>query len=197
MNSMPNTLLPPSPEGLTSTRTLARRPGMRFLVAATALLGILTLGNCGDLGSTGDGGSDNLVDDEGGGSAAVGDRVSDGQFTFIVKSVKCGKESIGEGMFKEEAQGEYCLVTMTVKNTGNEPQLMDSSSQYLFIGQRKYSASTDALLAIDESQNFFLEEINPGNSVRGVVVFDIPKGAQPDRLELHDSPFSGGVTVTI
>jgi Domain of unknown function (DUF4352) len=69
--------------------------------------------------------------------------------------------------------------------------------QYLYIGDKQYSASSDALLAIDESQNFFLQEINPGNSVKGIIVFDIPKGGQPDRLELHDSPFSGGVTVTL
>jgi hypothetical protein len=29
------------------------------------------------------------------------------------------------------------------------------------------------------------------------MVFDIPVGGQPVRLELHDSPFSGGVTVSI
>ena len=86
---------------------------------------------------------------------------------------------------------------MKVENTGDESQLMDSSSQLMFIGDNEYSASGDALFAFDGSENFFLEEINPGNAVDGVMVFDIPKGGQPDRLELHDSPFSGGVTVNI
>ena len=86
---------------------------------------------------------------------------------------------------------------MSVENTGAESQLMDASSQYLFIGDKEYSTSSDALLAVDDSENFFLEEINPGNFVEGVMVFDIPVGGQPDRLELHDSPFSGGVTVSI
>jgi hypothetical protein len=39
--------------------------------------------------------------------------------------------------------------------------------------------------------------INPGNAVTGKVVFDIPKGAKLTTLELHDSAFSGGVTVTL
>jgi hypothetical protein len=37
----------------------------------------------------------------------------------------------------------------------------------------------------------------PGNSLTGTVVFDIPVDAVPASLELHDSLFSGGVTVTL
>ena len=127
----------------------------------------------------------------------IGDPASDGQFTFVVQSVECGESSIGSGLFAEDAQGEYCLVNMKVKNTGDVSQMMDSSSQIMFIGNKEYAPSSDAVLALDESENFFLEEINPGNSVEGVMVFDIPKGGKPDRLELHDSLFSGGVTVNI
>lgn len=42
-----------------------------------------------------------------------------------------------------------------------------------------------------------LNDINPGNQVTGVVVFDIPKNVKLTRLELHDSPFSGGVPVSL
>ena len=127
----------------------------------------------------------------------IGDPVGDGQFTFTVTSVKCGQDSIGSGLLKAEAQGEFCLVNMKVENTGDEGQMMDSSSQYLYIGDKEYGASSDAIMALPDAQNFFLEQINPGNSVKGVVVFDIPKGGNPDRLELHDSSASGGVSVEI
>jgi hypothetical protein len=33
--------------------------------------------------------------------------------------------------------------------------------------------------------------------VTGVLVFDIPKDGRITSLELHDSPFSGGVTVDV
>ena len=127
----------------------------------------------------------------------IGDPAGDGQFTFVVQSVACGESSIGSGLFAEDAQGEYCLVNMKVRNTGDVSQMMDSSNQFMFIGNKEYAPSSDAVLALDESENFFLEEINPGNAVEGVMVFDIPKGGKPDRLELHDSLFSGGVTVKI
>jgi hypothetical protein len=165
------------------------------LVLASVVIVALTSVGCGDLdGSTG-GDSENGSESDT--ELGIGDKASDGQFTFVVRKIECGIPSIGAGMLKEKAQGEFCLVNVSVKNTGSEAQLMDASSQYLYIGDKQYSASSDAIFALEESQNFFLKEINPGNSVAGVMAFDIPKGGQPDRLELHDSPFSGGVTISL
>jgi hypothetical protein len=48
----------------------------------------------------------------------------------------------------------------------------------------------------DRAQTLW-EEINPGNVLKGIVVFDIPRNAEPTSLELHDSMFSGGVTVSL
>jgi Telomeric repeat-binding factor 2. len=49
---------------------------------------------------------------------------------------------------------------------------------------------------LDDS-NAFLNNINPGNSVAGILVYDVPKGLTLSKIELHDSMFSGGVTVTL
>ena len=47
-------------------------------------------------------------------------------------------------------------------------------------------------------RNSSLEQINPGNSVGGKIVFDIPKNAKPETIELHDDRlFSGGVAVSL
>src|SRR6266536_106932 len=43
----------------------------------------------------------------------------------------------------------------------------------------------------------FLTDINPGNTVRALILFDLPKGDKAVKAELHDSPFSGGVTVRL
>src|SRR4029453_1403038 len=162
--SAPPTSAPPAPSA-PSKKPVWKR--WWFWAAAVVVLAIggSALGGGTDSPS-GSGGNDEA---EGGSSAeesaGIGDAVVDGQFTFTVQSVKCGKESIGSGIFKEEAQGEYCMVNMKVENTGDESQFMDSSSQYMYIGDNQYSTSDDALLALDESENFFLEEINPGNAV--------------------------------
>ena len=127
----------------------------------------------------------------------LGTPVRDGKFEFTVNKVDCGKKRIGTADFGTSAQGQFCLVSVKVENIGKEAQTLDGSSQYLFgSGGQKFDADTEAAIYLDDAKTF-LEEINPGNSVDGVVVFDIPKSATPTKLELHDSPFSGGATVEL
>jgi hypothetical protein len=87
---------------------------------------------------------------------------------------------------------------MAVKNIGDEPRTFDDSNQYGYnAAGAKYAADGVASLYANEKNETFLNEINPGNQVIGTVVFDIPQGGKIARLELHDSPFSGGVEVTL
>jgi hypothetical protein len=127
----------------------------------------------------------------------IGNPVRDGKFEFTVRKVDCGKSRIGSVDFGVKAQGQFCFVYMKVENIGNEAQTLDGSAQYMFgsTGQR-YDADTEAAIYLDDSKTF-LEDINPGNAVDGIVVFDIPEGAKPTKLELHDSAFSGGVEVEL
>lgn len=61
---------------------------------------------------------------------------------------------------------------------------------------REFGPDTSAALNLDTDVAFW-DEINPGNTVTMPVVFDMPAGAVPDAIELHDSMFSGGVTVSL
>jgi Domain of unknown function (DUF4352) len=56
---------------------------------------------------------------------------------------------------------------------------------------RKASADDETAIYLDDAQSLH-EEINPGSSLRGIVVFDVPVDAVPATIELHDSAFSGG-----
>jgi hypothetical protein len=59
--------------------------------------------------------------------------------------------------------------------------------------------SADGLATIyqNNGDQAFLDTINPGNSVTGDIVFDVPKTTTPIIAELHDSAFSGGVKVNL
>ena len=129
--------------------------------------------------------------------ATIGTQVRDGKFAFEISSVKCGVSKVGSGTFSAKAQGQYCVVTMGVGNIGKEPQTFFGSNQKAFdtLG-REFSNDTGADLYDTDSQTW-LTEINPGNSLNGKVYFDVPKDAQLDYIELHDSAFSGGVKVYI
>ena len=127
----------------------------------------------------------------------IGDEAVDGDFTFVVTSVEDGPPIIGTPEFGVEPQGKFVLVTLTVTNNGDSAGSFFGSNQFLIDTEgRKASADDEAAIYLEEAQSFY-EEINPGNSLTGVVVFDIAVDAVPASLELHDSAFSGGVTVTL
>lgn len=127
--------------------------------------------------------------------AGIGEPASDGQFTFTVNSIDCGETTIGEDPFQEEAQGEFCFLEVTVENTGNEARSLSASDQYLYDSQeRKFSSDLSYALAADTP---IYDQINPGNSMDGTIIFDVPVGASIEFAELHDSAFSNGVLVDL
>ncbi len=128
----------------------------------------------------------------------VGDPVRDGKFSFTVTKIE-RKKTIGDEWTEETAQGEYVIVWVNVSNIGDEAQMMMASEQILHDTQgREFETSDDALFAMDEASEAIFEDINPGNSIKdAALVFDVPKGTKLDKLELHDSMFSGGVDVSL
>ncbi len=132
--------------------------------------------------------------------AKIGEVANDGKFAFTVKSVKCGQPSVTDssGYLTKTAQGQYCLVTLSVKNTGDKQQYFSEGDQKLLnAANQQFSADASATLTNAGSSDVFLAQINPGNSVEGVLVFDLPKDQTPVTAELHDSALSGGVKVSL
>jgi hypothetical protein len=132
--------------------------------------------------------------------AKLNQPANDGKFQFTVTSVKCGQPSVSsaDGYITKTAQGQYCLVNITANNIGDQSQTLDSTSQYLYdSSNKKYSSDDAATIDISPTDNTFFNAINPGNTVSGTVVFDLPKGVTPTIAELHDSALSGGVKVSL
>lgn len=128
----------------------------------------------------------------------VGREYRDGKFAFTVTKIKKGVRRVGDQYVGRTAQGQFVLVYVTVDNIGNEARTFDSSSQKLKdMKGREFSADGEATIAMGNESKAFLESINPGNGVHGILAFDVPKGIKLKSLELHDSPFSGGVTVPL
>jgi hypothetical protein len=101
--------------------------------------------------------------------------VRDGKFEFTVQDVKCGVAEVGEDFMAEQAQGQFCLVTVQVKNIGDQPQTFSDMEQKGFdAGGKEYGTDSMAGIAANENNELFLDGINPGNEVEVVLVFDIP-----------------------
>ncbi len=92
---------------------------------------------------------------------------------------------------QKAAQGEFVLVKMTVKNVGADPQTFFASFNTLSDGTTEYQADDEAWIYLGNT----LADLSPGDAIDTAVVFDVPVGTDPESVELHDGPFSEGVTV--
>jgi hypothetical protein len=128
----------------------------------------------------------------------LGDPVRDGKFEFVVSKVDCSKTKVGNAYLNKRAQGKFCQVSVKVTNIGKEAQLFDGSSQKALDAKgTEFSNDGAAELYANEDNATFLNEINPGNSAKGRLIFDVPRSVKLTAIELHDSPFSGGVEVSL
>jgi hypothetical protein len=127
----------------------------------------------------------------------IGEPAADGKFQFVVNGLDCSATELGSQYLGTKAQGQFCIVDLTVSNTGNKPQSFFGDNAKLFNSEKQeFSADSEAAIYLEDSSSLY-EEINPGNTLNSKVVFDVPAGTTPTAIELHDSAFSGGVTVDL
>jgi hypothetical protein len=130
--------------------------------------------------------------------AGLGQPVRDEDFEFTVLGVQCGVSGI-PGAFHETASGQFCVARVRVKNVNGDPHhTLFDSSQYLFDQSgKRFSANVRANLDANTSTVAFLQEIATGTTVEGVLVYDVPLGDRPTRMELHSTSISRGVVVGV
>lgn len=129
---------------------------------------------------------------------AVGQAVRDGGFEFIVAGVHCGVKQVGDSSLGRAAAGQYCLATMTVHNVGGRPARFSAGEQVAGSadGDRYHPDAAAGLEANDNSQ-ILDSEIDPGQQIQAIVVYDVPVTARLTKLILHESARSRGVTVNL
>ncbi len=128
----------------------------------------------------------------------VNSAVRDGKFEFVVTAFSCGHDSVGRGFVVANAQGQFCVADLTVRNISSERQTFsDVHQKAIDPAGTIYGADTGAGLVANENGRAAFTLINPGNEITATIVFDIAKEATVAKLELHDSPLSGGVTVIL
>jgi Domain of unknown function (DUF4352) len=131
-------------------------------------------------------------------AGVLGRPTVDGKFEFTVNGMDCGLDKIGSSFLAEDAQGEFCVVSITVKNVADTAETFLDSSQQAVDGKgNTYSVNSGAAIPANGEHSVFLEQINPGNTVRGKLVFDVPEGTKLTAVVLHESSFTAGVKVPL
>jgi uncharacterized protein DUF4352 len=123
---------------------------------------------------------------------------TDGKFQFKVTGMKCGVGSVGPEGFGQKAQGQFCLVDVQIKNVGTSAEIFVDSSQKGYDAKgTEFSVDSGAAVYANKDYSTFLEDINPGNTVKGKLVFDVPKTTKLTSVVLHESMFTAGVKVPL
>ena len=144
---------------------------------------------------------DTVVDNDAGKNAVagvLGKPATDGKFQFVVTGMTCGAGHVGDATFGQPAQGQFCLVDVRVKNVGTSAEIFNDSSQKGYdVKGVEYSVDSGAAVYANKDQSTFLEQINPGNTVKGKLVFDVPRSTKLTQVVLHESAFTAGVRVPL
>jgi hypothetical protein len=127
----------------------------------------------------------------------IGSAVKDGKFQFTVKKMKCNVDTAVGQFSNRKAAGDYCILDITIVNIGNEPQTFFPSSQDGFIGGTKYATDDEAGIIAAKDSVTWMDSVNPGNTINVSLYYDVPSDKKLTKIELHDSPFSGGTTVAL
>lgn len=127
----------------------------------------------------------------------IGTPVTSGDLQFTVTKVVRDQRQVGQDFMAQKAQGRYTLVYVTVRNVGSGSEtLLDSDQKVKDADSKTYSPDSMAELAMDNN-NVWLEQINPGNAVDGVLVYDMPVGVRATAIDFSAGLFDSAKTVQL
>ncbi|WP_018352135.1 DUF4352 domain-containing protein [Longispora albida] len=167
-----------------------------LLIGFVALIGGLVWAFGGSGG--GSGSANKTPQAQPSGSPSLTGPPSDGGFEFTPGEVSCGVARVGDDKLNKAPQGQYCLVTVKVKNVTAQPLVFSDSLQQAVTaaGAEIRSDPVAGVYANGQNQGL-VRDIPAGAEVTGIVVFDIPKETKIAKLELHGALNSKGVTVPV
>lgn len=111
--------------------------------------------------------------------------VRDREFESTVTVLAPGTATVDTTPITETAQGQFGVFHLTVNNIGTQAQLFDQSSQ-IMLDHSGNKLSTDVTAGVYLNSSSSLTEIDPGNSIKWLIVFDICQ----DRRTHPDSFFT-------
>lgn len=133
-------------------------------------------------------------------AAKIGDTVTDKDMDFAVTNFTTAK-TLGSSFTKKDAQGTFQVISLKITNQSKETKTIDSSMFQLTDSQgRTFDRSVEGQSAQGFSEggfDLFLQQVQPGLSVNGDIVFDIPADATGLQLVVKGSVFSSGKKIQL
>ncbi|KIH69957.1 DUF4352 domain-containing protein [Salinicoccus roseus] len=110
--------------------------------------------------------------------AGIGEQLDVGAMSYTVNEVTTASQ-VGPSAFPTTANETYVVIDLTVTNNGNEAVTVDSTYFKMIIDGATFDADSAASMSANQNENgeitnsFFLENLNPGSTMSGKIVFDV------------------------
>lgn len=93
--------------------------------------------------------------------------------------METGIDYVSNGFLRSDAEGQYVIVHVTVRNIGNNSRTLRMSAQQLHDPQGRTYAAGDrsAMMSMSEPKSF-PSSVGPGEAVRAELLFDVSTGAR-------------------
>jgi hypothetical protein len=118
-----------------------------------------------------------------------------GSFAYVVHRVET-TDVIADPEYPEHnitAAGQFVVVKLTATNVSRGRQTFRTAFDTLSDGSTEYQVDDAAWRYVGAAT----KDVDPGKSIEAAVVFDVPKGVDPDVIVLRDRRFAEGVAVAL
>lgn len=119
-------------------------------------------------------------------TVSIGQSVTVGDASWVVTSAEPRTRLTSQ--FLPSKQGNFVVVNFRFTNNGNESKTLHQNAlKLLDRDEREFDPDTDTFGYIPNERNIFLEQVNPGVTEDGEVIFSVAPGASGFRLEISDT----------
>lgn len=126
-----------------------------------------------------------VIEGKGADVGSLGEAMTSGSFSVVVEGISDPVTKIGSDMVGTDEQSEFLLVDVSVTNDSDEAAAVSNSSFKLLSGEIEFEPSTSDALYL-EGDALVFDKINPGNTLTGQLVFDVPEGTIIDAIVFQD-----------
>lgn len=127
--------------------------------------------------------------------AAIGEtvRAGDAEWTVTNATRRAELRQKGFGQFGESKQGDFVVMDFTFTNLANDAVTLDTLSLPLFDSEgRQYEADTDTFGYIPVEKDIFLNQVNPGVTQEGQIIYSVAPGSKGFTVRAGDLSLFGG-----
>ncbi|MGO2048261.1 MAG: DUF4352 domain-containing protein [Brachybacterium tyrofermentans] len=118
---------------------------------------------------------------------------SDGSAITVTSTERT--QELSDSLWESTTSNEYFVVNIDYTNKSEESQDL-WANDFILVGTdgKEYSSNTDASLAVEDP--LIIEEVNPGLTISGTLIFEVPPGTEFTEMRLQES-FGTSTSLTV